>query len=55
MSYEVRDDTSGSDAFRRLAELGLKARGNDDATASAMDGSRGASVEDVGQEESKRG
>ena len=34
---------------------GSRRRGNDDATASAMDRSRGASVEDVGQEESKRG
>jgi hypothetical protein len=37
------------------AKLWLKAKENDDATASAMDRSRGASVEDVGQEESKRG
>src|SRR5216683_307723 len=35
------------------AKLWLRAKGNDDATASAMDRSRGASVEDVGQEESR--
>ena len=37
------------------AKTGRRQRGNDDSTASAMDRSRGASVEDVGQEESKRG
>jgi len=36
---------------QKQIELGLKANGNDDATASAMDRSRGASAEDVGQEE----
>src|SRR6266851_1872649 len=35
------------------AKLWLKAKGNDDATASAMDRSRGESVEDVCQEESR--
>jgi len=42
--------------FCRLVELGLKVKGEMTiSTASAMDRSRGASVEDVGQEESKRG
>src|SRR5712664_152338 len=36
-------------------KTGQRQRGNDDSTASEMDRSRGASVEDVGQEESKRG
>jgi len=39
----------------KLPNGGRRRRGNDDSTASGMDQSRGASVEDVGQEESKRG
>src|SRR6266481_6925576 len=37
----------------KRSRLPCRRRGSDDSTASAMDRSRGASVEDVGQEESK--